>query len=91
MANATVPCGLDLVSLNIQRGRDHGLPGYTRWREHCGLGRPESFSDLEGHLDPQTLEDISTLYASVHDVDLYTGALAELPKVGGIVVPRSAA
>ncbi|XP_076677160.1 uncharacterized protein LOC143373634 isoform X2 [Andrena cerasifolii] len=86
-ANATVPCGLDLVSLNIQRGRDHGLPGYTRWREHCGLGRPESFSDLEGHLDPQTLEDISTLYASVHDVDLYTGALAELPKAGGIVGP----
>ncbi|XP_043266325.1 uncharacterized protein LOC122405538 [Colletes gigas] len=87
MANATVPCGLDLVSLNIQRGRDHGLPGYTRWREHCGLGRPETFVDLEGHLDPQTLRDVSTLYESVHDIDLYTGALAELPKADGIVGP----
>ncbi|XP_054015508.1 uncharacterized protein LOC128896281 isoform X1 [Hylaeus anthracinus] len=87
IGNATVPCGLDLVSLNIQRGRDHGLPGYTRWREYCGLGKPESFSDLEGHVDPQTLRDMSALYESVHDVDLYTGALAELPKPGGIVGP----
>ncbi|XP_076240538.1 uncharacterized protein LOC143183047 [Calliopsis andreniformis] len=87
MMNSTVPCGLDLVSLNIQRGRDHGLPGYTKWREYCGLGKAESFSDLDGHLDPQTLQDISMLYASVHDVDLYTGALAELPKTGGIVGP----
>ncbi|XP_076651592.1 uncharacterized protein LOC143358378 isoform X2 [Halictus rubicundus] len=87
MSNVTVPCGLDLVSLNIQRGRDHGLPGYTKWREYCGLGKVKSFSDLEGHVDPQTLQDISGLYESVHDVDLYTGALAELPKADGIVGP----
>ncbi|KOX80149.1 Peroxidasin like protein [Melipona quadrifasciata] len=87
VANVTVPCGLDLVSLNIQRGRDHGLPGYTKWREYCELGKVESFSDLEGHLDPQALEDISSLYKSVHDIDLYTGALAELPKADGIVGP----
>ncbi|XP_076376734.1 uncharacterized protein LOC117221488 isoform X2 [Megalopta genalis] len=87
IGNVTLPCGLDLVSLNVQRGRDHGLPGYTQWREHCGLGKVDSFSDLEGHLDPQTLQDISGLYKSVHDVDLYTGALAELPKSDGIVGP----
>ncbi|XP_078053367.1 uncharacterized protein LOC144478888 isoform X2 [Augochlora pura] len=87
VGNVTLPCGLDLVSLNVQRGRDHGLPGFAEWREHCGLGKVNNFSDLQGHLDPQTLQDISGLYKSVHDVDLYTGALAELPKNDGIVGP----
>nr|CAH7737940.1 unnamed protein product [Callosobruchus chinensis] len=44
-------CGLDLVSLNIQRGRDHGLPGYVFWRERCGFKKPAHFDDLESFMD----------------------------------------
>ncbi|XP_060804485.1 chorion peroxidase [Amyelois transitella] len=73
------PCGLDLVSLNIQRGRDHGLPPYPEWREHCGLSRPRNFTDLAAIFDESSLTRICKIYKSVDDIDLYTGALAEDP------------
>ncbi|KOB71135.1 Chorion peroxidase [Operophtera brumata] len=74
------PCGLDLVSLNIQRGRDHGLPSYPRWREVCGLSAPRNFTDLADIFDDSSLSRINNIYESVDDIDLYTGALAEDPK-----------
>lgn len=55
-------CGLDLVALNIQRGRDHGLPAYPAWRQLCGFPKPQSFDDLKGFVEPMTLERISQLY-----------------------------
>ncbi|XP_077300740.1 peroxidasin homolog cardinal [Arctopsyche grandis] len=81
------PCGLDLVSLNIQRGRDHGLPSYPAWREYCGFQRPTSFEDLNGVIDPASLYRISSIYKSIDDVDLYTAALSEIPIQGRVLGP----
>lgn len=39
--------GLDLAAMIIQMGRDHGIPGYTAFRDACGLRRPINFTDLD--------------------------------------------
>ncbi|KAJ8934879.1 hypothetical protein NQ314_013155 [Rhamnusium bicolor] len=80
-------CGLDLVSLNIQRGRDHGLPGYSFWRKHCGLKKPTKFDDLQNDMDNESLRNIKSAYRNVDDIDLYTGALSEKPIEGSILGP----
>ena len=71
--------GLDLVALNIQRGRDHGLPGYNSYRAVCGSGsgkvrRFEEFGDIIAKEHVQLLKKI---YRHVDDVDLYIGGIME--------------
>ena len=36
----------DLMAVNIQRGRDHGLPDYNTARVSYGLKRKENFIDI---------------------------------------------
>ena len=51
--------GLDLIALNIQRGRDHGLPGYVEFRRLCEVGNSNSFDDLRSNMSPQVRIDIN--------------------------------
>uniref|UniRef100_A0A182QP98 Uncharacterized protein n=1 Tax=Anopheles farauti TaxID=69004 RepID=A0A182QP98_9DIPT len=81
------PCGLDLVSLNIQRGRDHGLPAYPRWRKHCHLTPADTWTELERIVDPESFQQMRRIYREPANVDVYSGALSEPPVRGGIVGP----
>ena len=56
------PCGLDLVSLNIQRGRDHGLPSYPEFRKHCKLPPTETWEQMEKAVDQASLQRMKKLY-----------------------------
>ncbi|KAG9509771.1 Chorion peroxidase [Fragariocoptes setiger] len=63
--------GMDLVAVNIQRGRDHGLPGYNHFRQACGLTRIRSFQQLDLIMVPGAGRIFSQLYAHVDDIDLF--------------------
>ncbi len=67
--------GLDLASLNIQRGRDHGVPSYNAMREVMGLDRAGTFSDISSDTDIQAA--LADTYSNVDDIDLWVGGLAE--------------
>jgi peroxidase len=67
--------GLDLVSLNIQRGRDHGLADYNTLRADYGLPRVTSFSEITS--DPDLAQRLLDLYSNPDNIDPWVGMLAE--------------
>lgn len=75
--------GFDLASLNIQRGRDHGLPRYNDVREQMGLPKVTNFSEISTDTDIQMR--LADAYGNVDDIDLWVGGLAEDPLVGSHV------
>lgn len=82
--------GIDLAAINIQRGRDMGVPGYNHFREYCGLPRAKYFEDLTGVFSNKTLLRLSQLYKHVDDIDLWTAGIAEYPIQDGLVGPTFA-
>ncbi|XP_059055424.1 peroxidasin [Achroia grisella] len=79
---------LDLAAINIQRGRDHALPPYTKWREVCNMTEVNSFDDLASEITNKTVRDkLEKLYGSVHNIDVWVGGILEDQVEGGKVGP----
>ncbi|KRZ10274.1 Peroxidase mlt-7 [Trichinella zimbabwensis] len=75
----------DLASTNVQRGRDHGLPSYNKYREFCGLKKARTFDDLSNEiLDPNLRNNLHQTYKQTDHIDLYVGGLLEDPVIDGL-------
>ena len=78
---------MDLVAMNIQRGRDHGVPTYSSARRWCGLPRLATWAALTRVMSPEAVVRLAGVYRTVEDIDLYIGGVAERPIDGGLVGP----
>ncbi len=67
--------GFDLASLNIQRGRDHGVADYNQTRIDIGLDPVSDFDEITS--DTGLQDRLRDLYGSVDQIDLWVGGLAE--------------
>lgn len=67
--------GLDLAAININRGRERGLPDFNSLREQIGLARLKSFSEIT--TDQKIVKHLEELYGSIDDIDPWVGMLAE--------------
>lgn len=81
--------GLDLASLNIQRGRDHGIAPYIIWKNWAKATCHFEESDFALR---HSLTEIRMyqVYGSLDTVDLFIGGLAEKPLKNGVVGPTFA-
>lgn len=68
--------GLDLPSISIQRGRDHGLPDYNKVRQFYTGSGVSNFSSITSN--SKLASRLSNLYGgNINNVDLFVGIFAE--------------
>ncbi|XP_050977087.1 eosinophil peroxidase isoform X3 [Labeo rohita] len=79
---------LDLAALNMQRGRDHGIPGYNAWRQFCGLSTPQNEQELAVVMNNTELAHrLIELYGTPENIDIWLGGVAEPFAPGARVGP----
>ncbi|XP_073322530.1 eosinophil peroxidase-like [Pagrus major] len=84
----TMELALDLGALNMQRGRDHGLPGYNKWRKFCGLSQPQNLNQLAEVMNNTVLaRNLLDLYGTPDNIDVWLAGVAEPFVPGGRVGP----
>ena len=79
--------GGDLLAINVQRGRDHGIPSYNAYRKRCGLAPLTSWNERPSEQDEQIWLKLKRVYRKVDDIDLYLGGVSERNVKGGSVGP----
>ncbi|KAM3960585.1 peroxidase-like [Aphomia sociella] len=80
----------DVMSSDIMKGRDMGLPPYNEYRKLCKLPVAKTFHDLYKWMPVDQVNAIRMNYESVDDVDLMAGIIAERPMPDVLVGPTLA-
>ncbi|XP_065166773.1 dual oxidase 2-like [Atheta coriaria] len=72
----------DLMAINVQRGRDHGLPDFNTARRAYGLKPYTSFDDFKT-ITPEVKERLRLLYRNnIDNVDTWIGGILETTSTG---------
>lgn len=79
--------GMDLVSLNIQRGRERGLGDYNTIRKAFGLEPVTSFAKIS--TDPILNQKFASVYGDINKIDPWVGMLAEKKLDGALFGPTA--
>lgn len=82
--------GMDLVSLNMQRGREFGVPGYMEFRKFCGLPVSHSWEEMEGTMPNDTIRRYASIFEHPADIDLWSGGVSEKSLPGSMLGPTFA-
>ncbi|XP_017466448.1 PREDICTED: peroxidase-like [Rhagoletis zephyria] len=79
--------GADLKAIDIQRGRDYGLPSYNEMRTYCGLPRAYDWAGFSSEIPQYKIALMQKLYAFPDDVDLAIGGSLEAHAPESIIGP----
>lgn len=79
---------LDLAAINIQRSRDHAIPGYNEYRRVCNMTVAETFDDLKEEISNNQIRDhLKDLYGHPSNIDIWVGGILEDQSKGARVGP----
>ena len=76
--------GLDMCAIDIQRGRDQGLPDYNSIRSAIGLNKISNWSEILSN-DGDNHNDFIQVYPDIDNSDPIMGMYAEKHLPGGVL------
>lgn len=81
--------GMDIVALNLQRGRDHQIQGYSAYRDACGLGQVNSWNDMTDFISHKLVHRLLHTYRRPEDVEAYIGIFMESKMANSLLGPTA--
>ncbi len=53
---------MDLPAINVQRGRDHAVQPYIKYRELCGFGKVRTWDDMKSLMEDHAVDALKSVY-----------------------------